>query len=56
MANIHHRSDSEDLQKLNDTPLTKANIPKIVDAILSNFSMKGISSNDDSQDNPCLSE
>lgn len=34
---------------VDDTPLTRADIPKIVDAILSNFSNQGASSWNDSQ-------
>ena len=51
LADTRRESDSED-----DTPLTKADIPKIVDAVLSNFSTEGIGSMDDSQDNPHLGE
>ena len=35
----HYESDSEDdLEEVDGTPLTRADTPKIVDAILSNFS------------------
>ena len=55
-GNTRCKSDNEDNVEVDGTPLTKANIPKIVDTILSNFSMEGTSSRDDSQDNPHLSE
>ena len=55
MANSHHEMDSEDdTEEVDDTLLTKATIPTIVDAILSNFSMESTSSKDDSQDISCL--
>ena len=57
LADTRRESDSEDnTEEIDDTPLTKADIPKIVDAVLSNFSTEGISSMDDSQDNPHLGE
>ena len=57
LANTHRESDSEDdTEEINDTPLITADIPKIVDIILSNFSTEDTSSMDDSQDNPYLGE
>ena len=57
LANTCRESDSEDdTEEIDNTPLTKADIPKIVDAALSNFSTEGITSMDDSQDNPHLGE
>ena len=57
LADTRRESDSEDdTEEIDDTPLTKADIPKIVNAVLSNFSTKGISSMDDNQDNPHLGE
>ena len=54
MANSHHEMDSEDdTEEVDDTLLTKANIPTIVDAILSNFSMESTSTNDDREDISC---
>ena len=45
VANTRRESDSEDTsEEVDDTPLTRADIPKIVDAVLSNFSTE-----DDSQ-------
>ena len=56
-ANSCRDSDSEDdTEKPDHTPLTKANIPMIVDAVLSNISMEGNSSRDDSQDVSNLDE
>ena len=53
----HHNSDSEDNTKEPDnTPLAKANIPTIVDAVLSNVSTKGTSLRDESQDISHLGE
>ena len=50
VANTRHESNSEDAsEEVDDTPLTRADIPKIVDAVLSNFSMEGTSPKDDSQ-------
>ena len=54
MANSHHEMDSkDDTEEVDDTLLTKANIPTIVDAILSNFSMESTSTNDDREDISC---
>ena len=51
VANSCYNSDSEgDIEEVDNTPLTKANIPTIVDTGLSNFSTEGTSSKDDSQD------
>ena len=56
-ANSRHKSDSEDdMEDVDDTPPRKANIPMIVNAVLSNFSMEDTSSKDDSQDISCLGE
>ena len=47
-ANSHHNSDSEgDTEwEVDNTPLTKTNIPTIVNAVLSNITMEGNSSKD----------
>ena len=51
MATTHRESDSaDDMEEAYDTPLTRPDIPKIVDAVLSNFSKEGASSKDGSQD------
>ena len=56
-ANSRHDSDSEDdTEEADDTPLTKADIPTIVDAVLSNISTEGTSTRDDNQDNSHLGE
>ena len=57
-ANSCRDSDSEDdyMEELDHTPLTKADIPSIVNAVLSNISTEGNSSRDDSQDVSHLSE
>ena len=57
MATTHRESDSaDDMEEVDDTLLTRADISKIVDAVLSNFSKEGAiskdGSQDDSQDNP----
>ena len=55
-ANSHHDSDSEDLRgeddterEVDDSPLTKADIPTIMDAFPNNSSTEGTSSKDKSQ-------
>ena len=54
-ANSHHDSDSEDLgeddteREVDDSQLTKADIPTIMDAFPNNSSTKGTSSKDKSQ-------
>ena len=56
-ANSHHNSESEDdTEEVDYTTLTKADIPTIVDTVLSNISMEGTSSKDDSQDISHLDE
>ena len=56
-ANSRCDSDSEDdTEEPDDTPLTKANIPTIVIAVLSNISTEGTSSRNDSQDVSHLGE
>ena len=50
-ANSHHDSDSKgNTGEPDHTQLTKADIPTIVNVVLSNISMEGNSSRDDSQD------
>ena len=51
-ANSRRDSDSEDhyTEEPDHTPLTKADIPSIVNTVLSNISTEGNSSRDDSQD------
>ena len=44
------------MEEVDDISLRKSHIPMIVDAVLSNFSMEGTSSKDDSQDNLYLDE
>lgn len=50
-ANSHHNSDSEDdtEREFDDSPITKADIPTIMDAFPNNISTEGTSSKDDSQ-------
>ena len=52
-ANSHHDSDhssEDDTEKeVDDSPLTKADIPTIMDAFPNNISTEGTSSKDDSQ-------
>lgn len=49
VANAHCTLDNEDYkEEIDDTPLARANIPKIINAILSNFSKEGTSLRDDS--------
>ena len=55
-GHTHRESDSETKTEADDTPLTRADIPKIVDAVLNNLSTDGASSRDDSHDNPHLGE
>ena len=56
-ANSHRDSDSKgNTEEPDHTPLTKADIPTIVNAVLSNISMEGNSSRDDSQDVSHLGE
>ena len=57
-ANSRRDSDSDDdyTEELDHTPLTKADIPSIVNAVLSNISTEGNSSRDDSQDVSHLGE
>ena len=55
VASTHHESESDtagDIE-VDETPLTRADIPKIVEAVLSNFSQEGTSS---TEDNPHLGE
>ena len=57
VANARHKSDSEDdTEEVDDISLTKVNIPMIINAVRSNFSMEDASLQDDSQDNSHLSE
>ena len=50
-VNTHHDLDSKgDTEEVDGTPLTKADILAIIHAVLSNISMEGTSSRDDSQD------
>ena len=50
-ANSRRDSDSEDdTEEPDHTPLTKADIPSIVNAVLSNISTEGNNARDDSQD------
>ena len=46
-------SSSKDEEDFDDTPLTKANIPKIIEAVFNQF---GHGSQDDDQENPNLGE
>ena len=46
----------DDTEEPDHTPLTKADIPSIVNAVLSNISTEGNSSRDDSQDVSHLGE
>ena len=56
-TNSRHDSDSEDdTKEPDDTPLTKANISTIIDAILNNISTEGTSSKGNSQDVSHLGE
>ena len=57
-ANSRHDSDSEDdyTEEPDHTPLTKADIPLIVNTVLSNISTEGNSSRNDSQDVSHLGE
>ena len=56
-ANSRRDSDSEDdTEEPDHAPLTKADIPSIVNAVLSNISTEGNSSRDDSQDVSHLGE
>ena len=56
-ANSHYNSDAEDnMEEPVDTPLSKADIPTILDAVLSNISLEGTSSRDGSQDISHLGE
>ena len=57
-ANSRRDSDSEDdyTEEPDHTPLTKADIPSIVNAVLSNISTEGNSSREDSQDVSHLGE
>ena len=56
-ANSRRDSDSEDdTEEPDHTPLTKADIPSIVNAVLSNISTEGNSARDDSQDVSHLGE
>ena len=57
-ANSRRDSDSEDdyTEEPDHTPLTKADIPSIVNAVLSNISIEGNSSRDASWDISHLSE
>ena len=57
VANARHKSDSEDnTEEVDDISLTKVDIPMIIDAVRSNFSMEDASLQGDSQDNSHLSE
>lgn len=49
VANTYCESDREDDMEVDDTPLTRVNIPKIFDAILNNFSKEGTSLRDDTK-------
>ena len=57
-ANSHHDSDSEDEteREVDASPLTKADIPTIMDAFPNNISTEDTSSKDDSQDISHLGE
>ena len=56
-ANSHHNLESEnDTEEVDYTMLTKADIPTIVDTVLSNISTEVTSSKDDSQDISHLDE
>ena len=55
-VNSCHDLDSEDNTEVYDTPFTKADIPMIIDAVLSNISTEDTSSKDDSQDISHLGE
>ena len=45
-------SSSKDAEGFDDVPLMKADIPKIVEAVMNQFSKKGDDSQDEDQDNP----
>ena len=55
-VNVQLTDNKDDMEEVDDTPLRKANIPTIVNAVLSNFSMEGTTSKDDSQDISRLGE
>lgn len=57
VTSSHHNLDSEnDTEEVEDTPLTRADIPNIINAILRNFSKDATSSRDYSQNNSHISE
>ena len=45
-------SSSEDAEGFNDVPLMKADIPKILEVVMNQFSKEGDDSQDEDQDNP----
>ena len=56
-VNYHHESDSKgDTEEADDTPLTKADIPTIINVVLSNISTEGTNLRDDSRDTSHLCE
>ena len=56
-ANSHHDLDTEDdTEESDDIPLSKADIPTILNAVLSTISSEGSSSRDDNQDISHLDE
>ena len=53
---LHYQDDdsssSKDAEGFDDVPLMKADIPKIVEAVMNQFSKEGDDSQDEDQDNP----
>ena len=52
----HRRESDDDVEESDDTPLTRGDIPSIVDAVLNSFSREGARPRDDDRDNPHVGE
>ena len=52
----HRRESDDDVEESDNTPLTRADIPSIVDAVFNSFSREGARPGDDDGDNPHVGE